>query len=134
MNRASLYDEDENSVDSVDSRVALQKLNSAVPADEASAAVLAGPQVLTHGLLPQIPPGCTQEDLDLFKRVKEMSARALKTDDAHCKNVKEEPVAVPQPVEPISLKIKSSLSDKQPKKLVLNPIQTVTKSSEPASG
>ena len=57
-----------------------------------------------------------------------MSAKALKTDDAQCKNIKEEPAAQPQSIvqsEPIVLKIKSSLNDKQPKKLILNPIQPV---------
>jgi hypothetical protein len=76
------------------------------------------------GLLPQIPPGCSQSDLDLFKRVKELSAKSLKTDDVESKRapVVASPPAAAAAAVVVELSVKSSLSDKQPKKLVLNQV------------
>ena len=76
---ANLYDNEENSVDSYCMTTNASNKPSTVNNGVNNANL--------YGLVPQMPPGCTQVDLDLFKRVKEMSAKALKTDDVKCKSL-----------------------------------------------
>jgi hypothetical protein len=125
----SLYDNEENSVDS-SSTITTTMTNGNRPLPEA---VHSDATFNTYGILPQVPPGCTQADIDFFKKTKELSAKSLKTDDLESKNIKQQPPTQQSPpfrslsqttTEPVILKIKSSLHEKNSKKLILNPVET----------
>ena len=71
--------------------------------------------------LPQMPPGCTQEDYDLFKQVKEMSAKELKTDDQECLNLYKNSQSEETSNDQLTLISKNQTT----KKISLDPIQTL---------
>ncbi len=133
---SSIYDNEENSIDSLSTANTKQPLVAQEQLQTDSVAS----SFNTYGILPQVPPGCTQADIDFFKRVKELSTKSLKTDDLESRSIKPPPsspqsngVENPssQTAEPIVLKIKSSLNEKNSKKLVLNPVQSTTDGPEP---
>ena len=138
LDASSIYDNEENSIDSISTANTKQPL----VAQEQPQTDSVASSFNTYGILPQVPPGCTQADIDFFKRVKELSTKSLKTDDLESRNIKPPPPpsspqshAVDNPssqtAEPIVLKIKSSLNEKNSKKLVLNPVQSSTDALEP---
>lgn len=78
----------------------------------------------TFTLSMQMPPGCSPEDFDLFKRVKELSAKELSTDDHDCLTAFNKPSN-----ESVVLNVKSTDKHGGKKQLILNPISEGTNKS-----
>ena len=74
---------------------------------------------LSYNIITQMPPGCSQDDYDLFKRVQELSVKELNADDQDCMNSKLR-AAPGVSVEPTAAPLQ--LKSERGKKLVLNPI------------
>lgn len=93
---------------------------------------LPGPQQhqqLQSNQLKQIPPGCTQQDLDLFKKVQEISSNELKQDDKQTLDKSKFKIGNIKDLmstDPIILQTKSTDQAKPLKKLVLTQIQVQT--------
>lgn len=81
---------------------------------------------LSYNIITQMPPGCSQEDYDLFKKVQELSVKELNADDQDCMNskLKSAQSVSSSSVEPAAAALPLQLKSEKGKKLVLNPIET----------